>query len=73
MRIVFHRDGSVSVDGEQVGRFRSPDPSGAPHARALMWVFNAWDGRASNARSRRLLEPDAVAALHRKRRNENVG
>ena len=66
--IVFHRDGTVTKGGQELGTWHAPDPSGAPWARSLIWVFRAWDGKVDNARSRKSLEHFALTAWMRSRR-----
>lgn len=44
----FHRDGRVTSGGELVGRWLGPDR----HALSARWVFKAWDGAVSHARTR---------------------
>lgn len=65
MRPVFHRDGRVTVQGREVGRWLPPDPSGAPHARSPRWVFIPLDGRTELGRTRADLADAALSASRR--------
>jgi len=65
--ITFHRDGRVTANGEVVGKWRRPDPSGAPWARTPVWIFTAWDGWVANGRTRDDLRDDAASAWLRRR------
>lgn len=65
VKVTFHRNGTVSVEGKVVGEFRQPDPSGAAHARTPVWVFKAHDGRCDNARTRGQLDLYAIGAARR--------
>jgi hypothetical protein len=64
-KVHFHRNGDVSVAGKVVGTFRQPDPSGAPHARSLIWLFTAFDGEQRQARRRGWLDDAANSAFIR--------
>jgi hypothetical protein len=65
LHVVFGRDGRVSVLGRDVGRWRNPDPSGAPHARTPVYCFVAHDGEVENARVRNWLANAGRSAFYR--------
>lgn len=68
-QVTFHRNGNVSVAGQIVGTFQQPDPSGAQHARSLIWLFTAFDGEQKQGRRRNWLDDAARCAAIRLNRN----
>jgi hypothetical protein len=50
--LTFHRNHIVSLNGETIGTWQAPDPSGAAWVRAPLWIFKGRDGRVEQSRSR---------------------
>ncbi len=68
-KVVFQRDGFVTVDKSVIGTFFPPDPSGAPWARAKgEWKLIGLDGYSALGfgDTRRDLIPHAIKAFERR-------
>jgi hypothetical protein len=68
-KVVFQRDGFVTVDRSVIGTFIPPDPSGASWARAKgEWKLIGLDGYSALGfgNTRRDLIPHAIKALERR-------
>lgn len=64
-KVTFRRDGTVLVDGVEVGTFSTPSQSGAAWANARRWGFTSFDGRTTLRPLRTRLVDDAIAAAVR--------